>query len=170
MNQPIYQNIFSLDSFSPESRVWIYQADRNLNEFEVLQIETILKGFAAQWTAHQMPLKAATEVRFNRFVIFYVDENNNEISGCGIDKSVQLIKKIEQELSVDFFNRMQIAYQSENEIKTFMLHDTQKLFDEKVIMVNTIIFNNLVNSKQELETEWQCQLQHSWLWRKIKTA
>jgi hypothetical protein len=128
MNQPTYQNIFSLDSFSPQSRVWIYQADRNLNEFEVWQIETILKEFAAQWTAHQMPLKAATEVRFNRFVIFYVEENKHEISVCGIDKSVQLIKKIEQELSVDFFTRMQIANQREKEIKTFMLHDSHKLF------------------------------------------
>ena len=167
MNTTAYQNIFSVGSFSPESRVWIYQADRTLNEFEVLQMETILKEFATQWTAHQMPLKASTEIRFNRFIIFYVYENENSISGCGIDKSVQLIKKIEQELNVNFFNRTQIAYQTKNEIKTFLMHDAQKLFDEKAIAADTIIFNNLVANKAELENEWQHRLDQSWLWKRI---
>jgi hypothetical protein len=170
MNATSFQNNFSLESFSPETRVWIYQADRNLNEFEVLQIENILKSFAQQWTAHQMPLKAATEVRFNRFIIFYVDETGNEISGCGIDKSVQLVKQIEQKLNLNFFDRLKIAYVHENEIKTFLMHDAQKLFNEKILSATTIIFNNLVNSKQEVETKWQIELQQSWLWNRLKTA
>jgi hypothetical protein len=170
MNTLSSQNIAALESFSPDSRVWIYQADRNLNEFEVLQIENILKPFAQQWTAHQMPLKAATEVQFNRFVIFYVDESENEISGCGIDKSVQLVKQIEKELSLNFFNRTQIAYQTTDEIKTFLMHDAQKLLDEKVINASTIIFNNLVNSKKELENEWRIELRQSWLWNRLKAV
>ena len=170
MNATSLQNIFSAESFSPETRVWIYQADRNLNEFEVLQIDNILKSFAQQWTAHQMPLKATANVQFNRFVIFYVDESENEISGCGIDKSVQLVKQIEQELNLNFFNRTQIAYQADNEIKTFLMHDAKKLLDENVINASTIIFNNLVASKQEMENEWQIELQQSWLWNRLKTV
>jgi len=120
-----------------------------------------------QWTAHQMPLKAATQIRFNRFIIFYVDETSTEISGCGIDKSVNLMKQIQQQLSVDFFNRMQIAYQINDEIKTFLLSDAKKLFAEKVITADTIIYNNLVSTKHELDTEWQQQLADSWLWKRV---
>ena len=170
MNSTSLKNIFSAESFSPETLVWIYQADRNLNEFEVLQIDNILKSFAQQWTAHQMPLKASAQVQFNRFVIFYVDESENEISGCGIDKSVQLVKQIEKELNLNFFNRTQIAYLADDEIKTFLMHDAQKLLDEKVINAVTIIFNNLVASKQEMENEWQIELQQSWLWNRLKTV
>jgi hypothetical protein len=163
--QPIQQ--FSVDTFPATARIWMYQADRNLNEYEVLQCEQLLQSFSMQWTAHQMPLKAATQIRFNRFIIFYVDETSTEISGCGIDKSVNLMKQIQQQLSVDFFNRMQIAYQINDEIKTFLLSDAKKLFAEKVINADTIIYNNLVSTKHELDTEWQQRLADSWLWKRV---
>ncbi|MFM2048980.1 MAG: hypothetical protein RI955_1528 [Bacteroidota bacterium] len=158
---------FSIDSFPADARVWIYQADRNLNEYEVLQCKQTLQSFSQQWTSHQMPLKAATEVLYNRFVVFYVDESANEVSGCGIDKSVNLVKQIEQQLGVDFFNRTQITYQTNDEVKAFALADAKKLFTENVINANTIIFNNLVNTKHELDTEWKQQLAESWLWKRI---
>ncbi|MEN9523217.1 MAG: hypothetical protein RL065_1594 [Bacteroidota bacterium] len=158
---------FNTDSFPAETRVWIYQADRTLNEYEVLQCSQILQSFSQQWTSHQMPLKAATEVLYNRFIIFYVDESANEVSGCGIDKSVNLVKQIEQQLSVDFFNRTQIAYQDNDEVKTFALADSKKLFIENVINANTIIFNNLVNTKHELDSEWKQPLADTWLWKRL---
>jgi hypothetical protein len=158
---------FSIDSFPADARVWIYQADRNLNEYEVLQCKQTLQSFSQQWTSHQMPLKAATEVLYNRFVVFYVDESANEVSGCGIDKSVNLVKQIEQLLGVDFFNRTQITYQTNDDVKAFALADAKKLFAENVINGDTIIFNNLVNTKHELDTEWKQQLAESWLWKRL---
>jgi hypothetical protein len=158
---------FSIDSFPADARVWIYQADRNMNEYEVLQCKQTLQSFSQQWTSHQMPLKAATEVLYNRFVVFYVDESANEVSGCGIDKSVNLVKQIEQQLGVDFFNRTQITYQTNDDVKAFALADAKKLFAENVINGDTIIFNNLVNTKHELDTEWKQQLAESWLWKRL---
>jgi hypothetical protein len=77
------------------------------------------------------------------------------------------MKQIQQQLSVDFFNRMQIAYQINDEIKTFLLSDAKKLFAEKVITADTIIYNNLVSTKYELDTEWQQRLADSWLWKRV---
>lgn len=165
MTQP--DTIFSIDAFPADSRVWIYQADRNLNEYEILQCRNTLQSFSQQWTSHQMPLKAATDIAYNRFIIFYVDESANEVSGCGIDKSVNLVKQIEQQLGVDFFNRTQIAYLDNEEIKSFALADAKKLYAENVINAGTIIFNNLVNSKHELDTEWKQRLSDSWLWKRL---
>jgi hypothetical protein len=114
-----------------------------------------------------MPLKATADIAYNRFIIFYVDESANEVSGCGIDKSVNLVKQIEQQLGVDFFNRTQIAYQDNDEVKAFTLADAKKLFAENVIHANTIIFNNLVNTKHELDSEWKQRLADSWLWKRL---
>ncbi|MEY2829043.1 MAG: hypothetical protein RIQ33_901 [Bacteroidota bacterium] len=162
---PIQQ--FSISSFPTTTRVWIYQADRNLMPHEIQQCEQLLQSFSKQWTAHQMPLKATTEIRFKRFIIFYVDESTTEISGCGIDKSVNLMKQIQEQLGIDFFNRIQIAYKINDEIKTFLLSDAKKLFAEKLITADTIIFNNLVNTKHQLETNWQQPLADSWLWKRV---
>ncbi len=165
MTQP--NTIFSIDTFPADTRVWIYQADRNLNEYEILQCRNTLQSFSQQWTSHQMPLKATADIAYNRFIIFYVDESANEVSGCGIDKSVNLVKQIEQQLGVDFFNRTQIAYQDNDEVKAFALADAKKLFAENVIHANTIIFNNLVNTKHELDSEWKQRLADSWLWKRL---
>ena len=37
-----------------------------------------------------------------------VDEGFNEISGCGIDKSVKLVKEIEQATDLNLFDRLKI--------------------------------------------------------------
>jgi hypothetical protein len=169
MNSTHTTHLIPTENYSMTStRVWIYQASRNLNEYETLQIENDLKNFTSDWTAHQMPLKSFAEVLFKRFIIFLVDEGENSISGCGIDKSVNLLKEIQQKINIDFFNRTEIAYLSNDEIKTFFISEAQNLFDSKIINSETIIFNNLVSTIAELENEWQQPLSASWIWNRIK--
>ncbi len=47
---PMHFKVFK--SYPDESRVWIYQADRNLTDDEALRITGQLQEFATQWTAH----------------------------------------------------------------------------------------------------------------------
>jgi hypothetical protein len=71
--------------FSESSRVWIYQADRQLSDTETLEIQKSLNNFVNTWTAHNNQLSAAAEVRYNRFLILIVDEEQAGASGCSID-------------------------------------------------------------------------------------
>ena len=68
--------------FSENSRVWVYQADRELTNDEVLQAQILLDNFTTGWTAHSNQLKAKGEVRYNRFFILIVDESQAGASGC----------------------------------------------------------------------------------------
>src|ERR1700749_5003601 len=96
--------------FSEQSRVWIYQSDRELYEDEVKQLHEILNKFAAEWTAHNHQLKAKAEIRYNRFLILIVDESQAGASGCSIDKSVNFIKRLEQEFNIILLDRFNLAY------------------------------------------------------------
>ena len=44
--------------FSEQSRVWIYQSDRELSDEQAKQVLDQLNLFAAEWTAHNHQLKA----------------------------------------------------------------------------------------------------------------
>src|ERR1700743_2848690 len=99
--------------FSENSRVWIYQSDRELTNAQVLQLQVQLNNFTTGWTAHNNALKAKAEIRYNRFIILVVDESQAGASGCSIDKSVNFMKQVEQAYGINLFDRFNLAYRSD---------------------------------------------------------
>ena len=156
-----------MKNFSPSSRVWVYQADRALNENEVQQINTKATAFIADWTAHGKLLKSHLEIFYNRFLVLFVDESQAGASGCGIDKSVHFIQQLEKDFNLNLMNRLLVAYKDGDEIKSCSLHTFETKMERGEITVNTIVFNNLVTTKQEFDTNWEIPLQQSWHYKKL---
>ena len=148
--------------FSSHSRVWIYQSDRKLTSDEVLQIQINLDNFTHSWTAHNNQLKAKAEVRYNRFLVLIVDESQAGASGCSIDKSVNFMKQIEQQYGIVLFDRFNLAYRSGDNILSVPRHEFEILIREGVITQDTLVFNNLVQTLEELQTKWEVPLKDSW--------
>lgn len=147
---------------SKNSRVWIYQADRILQAEEAAAIQQQLNAFTASWEAHGKSLAALGEIRYNRFIILAVDEEQAGATGCSIDKSVALMKNIEQQFGINLFDRMQIAYRDGGEIKTCSKTDFKTLIASGEVDENTLVFNNLIRTHQELEHNWEIPLKQSW--------
>ena len=144
------------------SKVWIYQSNRAFNDTETERLHSILSDFTASWTAHNQALKASYELRNQRFIILIVDETQAGASGCSIDKSVHLMKAIEQEFKVDLFDRFQIAWKEGDAIKVSNRAEFEQLIADKTINKDTIVFNNLVKNLQELNECWETPIQQSW--------
>ena len=148
--------------FSEQSRVWIYQSDRELYEDEVKQLHEILNKFAAEWTAHNHQLKAKAEIRYNRFLILIVDENQAGASGCSIDKSVNFIKRLEQEFKINLLDRFNLAYREGEKVLSAPRDEFEELLRSGKINSNTIVYNNLVQNLEQLETKWEVPFKDSW--------
>jgi hypothetical protein len=95
-----------LSNFPPETRVWVYQADRVLNETEKNWLGEQIDAFTAGWASHGTQLCAAGEVYNDFTVILAVDTSKANSSGCSIDKSVHFMKEAGKALGTDFFNRL----------------------------------------------------------------
>lgn len=149
-------------SFSPQSRVWIYQSDRKFTSTEETEILNKLAAFTNQWKAHGNELLAKAEIRYGFFIILTVDENQAGVTGCSIDSSVRLIKEIEQEYHVDLFNRFNIAYKVNGEVVVNSKEDFETLVNIKQVTPETIVFNNMVQNLAELETKWEVPFKNSW--------
>jgi hypothetical protein len=148
--------------FSQNSRVWVYQSDKQLNDADVIKLQIMLDNFTTGWTAHNNQLKAKAEIRYNRFIILIVDESQAGASGCSIDKSVRFMKDIEQEFGINLFDRFNLAYRSGEEILSVPRHTFEGLISNKTIDANTIVFNNMVQNLTELETKWEVPFKDSW--------
>ncbi|MBD1383918.1 ABC transporter ATPase [Mucilaginibacter rigui] len=148
--------------FSSHSRVWVYQSDRKLTDAETLQAQVLLDKFTTGWTAHNNQLLAKAEIRYNRFLILFVDESQAGASGCSIDKSVNFMKQLEQHFGINLFDRFNLAYRDGEEILSVPRHQFEELLKAGKINTETIVFNNLAQNITELQTKWEVPFKDSW--------
>jgi hypothetical protein len=148
--------------FSENSRVWIYQSNRELTDQQAEQLQQQLNQFAHNWTAHSNQLLAGAQVKYNRFIILVVDESQAGASGCSIDSSVRFLKDLEVQYGIDLFDRFNMAYRNGNEVLSAPRARFEELIREGKITGNTIVFNNLVKDLNELQTKWEVPLKDSW--------
>ena len=154
-------------SFSPGSRVWIYQSSRLFMISEALEIEKMLNEFAAQWKSHGTPVKGAGYLFFGQFIILMADEEATGVSGCSTDSSVRLIKDIEEKFAVNMFDRITLAFVVKDKVQLLPMTQLQYAVDNGFISGDTFYFNNLVQTKEEMEKEWIIPIKNSWLTRKV---
>ena len=160
--------LIPFENLPDSSRVWIYQANRSFTDQELQEIKTQSEDFITQWTVHGADLKASFEIRYKRFIIFGLDQELNMPSGCSIDDSVNFIQHLEKQYDVDLLDKMNVSYKQGEFIAYKNLIDFRKMAKEKAVSPNTIVFNNLVNTKAEYLSDWEVPASESWHNRFLK--
>lgn len=155
-------------SMPPHSRVWVYQANRELSAQEIDTIDSLADAFLDRWTSHGAIMNARIDIFYNRFIVVFVDERTAPATGCGIDKSVNFMKELEEQYNISLLNRLNVAFRKEDKIYACALTDFGKLLNERLVDENTIVFNNLVATKEEFDTRWEIPLKESWHFEKFK--
>lgn len=153
----------TLKNMPENARLWVYQSKTELTQDQIQLLLQKGKEFVNNWSAHGAALKASFDILYARFIVIAVDEKEAMASGCSIDKSVHFIKQLEQELHLDLFDRLHVAYRDENnKIKACSYTEFEKLAKEGKINENTIVFNNMVSNLSEFAKEWEVELKNSW--------
>lgn len=150
------------DTLPEESRIWIYQSNRKFSDQEVAEIEKEVQEFLTNWSAHGTPLEASYQIKYNRFIILAVNQEVQAASGCSIDASVYFIQDLEKKYQVDLLDKMNVTYKSGDFIAHKSLIDFKKMAKEKAVTAKTIVFNNLVNTIEELNENWEIPAEESW--------
>lgn len=161
-----YQHLIPAD-FDASSRVWIYQCSRFFTIPEALEIEERLNNFVENWNSHGAQVKGYANLLFGQFIILIADETAAGVSGCSTDSSVRLIKSIEEDFKVDLFNRQNLAFLIEDKIQILPLSQLKYAFENNFLSADTIYFNNIVLTKEELLKNWMIPLQQSWLAKRL---
>jgi hypothetical protein len=144
------------------TRVWIYQSNRQFSDAEVERLRLAIERFTTQWVSHNQQLRAFGNIFHNQFIVLMVDESQAGASGCSIDESVYFIKQIENDFQINLFDRMNFTYKDRNEIKTAHRDDFARLFEEGKIDDDTMVFDNLVKTKKDFSEAWLKPLGQSW--------
>ncbi len=144
------------------SRVWIYQADRVFTDKEIEIISEGTEDFINQWTRHGDDLKGSFTIKYKQFLVLAVDESFNNVSGCSIDSSVRFVQSLEKALNLDLMNKMNVTFKDNESINLVTLSDFQKYAKLQKITAETVVFNNMVTTKADFESNWEVPAKQSW--------
>lgn len=154
--------------FSNDSKIWIYQSNRTFTMGELFQIEEALENFIENWNSHGAAVKGFGTVLYGQFIVLMADETSTTVGGCSTDSSVHMIKAIEKMTGVQLFNRTLLAFWIKDKVQTIPLSQVDYALQNGLLAVDTLYFNNLVNTKKSMETQWMQPIQKSWLGNKMK--
>ncbi|MFD2742905.1 MULTISPECIES: ABC transporter ATPase [Sphingobacterium] len=144
-------------------KVWIYQANRFFTEAEETKATAVLQQFVQSWTAHGDQLAGKATIFHHLFIVLEVDESVASTTGCSVDKSVHLLKKLEQELNIGLFDRLMVAYRDANDaVQLVSRNEFAQLVQSGQVSSDTIVFNNLLSSGEDFPSQWEIPFQDSW--------
>lgn len=153
--------------FDDNSRVWVYQSNRQFDVKESLKIEDILKNFCKDWNSHGNSVRGYANLFFGHFIIVMADESLTKVGGCSTDSSVRLIKSIEQDFNVQLTDRLLLAFIIQERIQLLSLEEINLSLEDTLITGNTLYFNNTILTKKDLLTNWIIPLKKSWLAKRL---
>jgi hypothetical protein len=151
-----------IQNLDPNSRVWIYIANKSLDYSQVEQVKNSLELFLKNWSAHGAALFAGFEIQAERIVIVAVDETKATASGCSIDKLVHLFQDLGKKLNVDFFDRMQVAYEIDNQTHFTPLNNFWAMRKANLISDETLVYDTTVRNLQDWKLGWKKKFGNSW--------
>ena len=150
------------ENLAPTSRVWIYQSNRCLTADEVRTLNAESAQFAQAWTSHSQQLRSFAKVYHDHFLVLMVDESQAGASGCSIDKSVHFVQQIERKYGLNLMDRMTFAYRAEESVQLASSAEFSALYANGSLTDDSLVFDNLVKTKAELEQSWEKPLKESW--------
>lgn len=134
---------------------------------EALHIEDLVNNFIANWQSHGAPVKGYGNLFFGQFIVLMADERATGVSGCSTDSSVRLIKQIEELFKVNMFDRQMLAFMVKDKVQMLPLAQLQYAIANNFISADTLYFNNLVQTKEELDNKWLIPVKDSWLAKRV---
>jgi hypothetical protein len=164
--EPYLCTMFS--TLTGNGRIWIYVANRPLSETEQMAIKVELVAFCASWAAHGNQLSADFDIFHNQIFVLGVDEQVEAASGCSIDKATAIFQQIDGQLQLDLFNRMNLTFLQNEEIRIVKMQDINQAYISGLIKDETIFLDNTICVLSDLRIKWHVPFKDAWVFKKIK--
>jgi hypothetical protein len=149
-------------SLAPESRLWIFAAERALTPDEQTRVLAVVDEFLDQWRAHGRPLAAARDLRYGQFLLVGVDESAEGASGCSVDGMTRTLAALERQMGVEMLSHAPVLYRSAEGV----VRVPRPTFGERAkageVTPDTIVFDNSLTRVGDLAHKWEVPASASW--------
>ena len=146
-----------------DARVWIFAAERALSDPERDRLLSDVDRFIDQWGAHDQPLTAGRELRYDRFLFVAVDQRKVGPSGCSIDSLVRQMKVLEHDLGIELVNHAPVLFRRGLAIERVPRERFAQLVAAGEVGLETTVFDTSLTSLSEVRAgRWETRAAESW--------
>ena len=157
----ICQMLVNQETLQDNARVWVYPSSRKFYPQEIDELNQKLTDFVSNWKQNDENFKAAYQLLHNRFVVFFADEVS-QLTNADIDAQVTFILQLQQEYDIELLDKMNVCFKQGEFIQYKDVKEFKKLLKSKSVNEKTIVFDNLIQTKEELENHWEVPITESW--------
>ncbi|HXA00498.1 MAG TPA: hypothetical protein VNW99_00820 [Cytophagaceae bacterium] len=155
--------LLKFEELPENSRVWVYQSNRPMEQRELDYIKIQTGEFISSWESHSTPVPGSFKILYERFLIIAADESGFTVSGCSTDKSVHFIKGLQDELCISFFDRLLMPFKKKDQISFYSMNSLKDLINKGEIHGDQILLNTLVSNIHELNNSFEIRAADSFL-------
>ncbi len=146
------------------SRVWVFAANRILEESEIRDVELLMNSFVGQWQSHGTNLLAGFQLIHDSVLIVAVDQSVEAPSGCSIDKVFRLLNQT----NIDFFQRTLLWVPFCNTAKIITQEQAILQYKNGELNDESLVVNTLVEDLLHARNQLYIPLKDSWIAQKIE--
>lgn len=157
----------STQEIPSNGKVWIYPSSRKFYADEIEGLKQKIRTFIDQWKLDDV-FKASYELLYNRFIIFFADDKNSTLTNVEINEQVTFVLQLQQEYKVELLDKMNVCFKQGKFVQYKELKEFKILIKNKSVSEKTIVFDNLVQTKEEFENFWEVPIAESWYQRFLK--
>ncbi|CAM1342502.1 ABC transporter ATPase [Tenacibaculum amylolyticum] len=143
-----------------EARVWIYPCNRKFYPQELEPLKEKLKSFIEKWKEGE-GCKCSFQLLYDRFIVFGANEEA-VITNQDLDKQVAFILELQVAYEVELLDKMNVCFKQGEYTQYKTVKEFKKLIKNKSVNSKTIVFDNLVQTKFDLENYWEVPITESW--------
>ncbi len=149
------------DLLTDNAKVWVYPSSRKFYSNEVEELKAKIRDFVENWKVEDTDFKASYQLVYDRFIVLYA-EGNVSLSNSDIDAQVSFILSIQKEYDIELLDRMNVCFKQGEFVQYKEIKAFKKMLKSKSVSSKTIVFDNLIQTKEEFDQFWEIPITESW--------
>lgn len=149
------------ESLSEIAKTWVYPSSRKFYKNELVEVEDKIKKFISNWKIKDPNFKASYRFLHDRFVVILA-EHDSVFNHQDLDEVVRFILAMQTEYEIELLDRMNVCFKQGEFVQYKEVKEFKKLLKNKSVSDKTIVFDNLIQTKEELENYWEIPITESW--------
>lgn len=149
-------------------KIWIFPSSRKFYEQEIAGLKEQVENFLKQLSEENDDIDCAYDLKYDRFIVITVDDTDQLLSSKAHNSIATFALELEQQYNVTLLDKINVCYKQGEFVQYKDLIEFKKMMKNKGVSAKTTVFDNMITTKEELETNWEINILDSWLGRFLK--
>ena len=150
--------IVSYEELTPGAKIFIYPASRKFFPVELPEIKEELSKFCKELDG----IDICFDLKYDRFIVFIISvetplnlEQHNLI--------VDFVQTLEKRYDLVLLDKVNVCFKQGQYVQMKEIPDFKVLIKNKGVSKKTIVFDHMINTKNEYEDSWEVPAGESWV-------